>query len=73
MTKAIIQRYEVVVVGEVEQRLNNGYSLHGSPVFDSELGKLCQAITMSEPLAVQRLSYKKKAYLCNAPSWYKDC
>ena len=53
-------RYEVIAVADVQQRLNAGYKLHGSPVFDCERGMLCQAITMSEPLALQRLSPKKR-------------
>ena len=65
MTNSNIQqkqllRYEVIAVAEVQQRLNAGYKLHGSPVFDCERGMLCQAITMSEPLALQRLPAKKR-------------
>ena len=62
MTNSTIQqlRYEVIAVAEVQQRLNAGYKLHGSPVFDSKHGIVRQAVTMSEPLALQRLPAQKR-------------
>ena len=53
-------RYEIVSADKVEQRLNAGYNLHGSPVYNAAAGKLCQAVTMQEPLKLQRLSAKKR-------------
>jgi len=53
-------KYEIVSADKVEERLNSGYRLHGSPVFDSKQGKLYQAVTMQEPLKLQRLSAKKR-------------
>lgn len=58
--QAKLLQYEVVAIDEVEQRLNNGYSLHGSPVYDSGQGQILQAVTTNEPLALQGLSHKKR-------------
>lgn len=64
MTNNTIQqrplKYDLIAVNEVEQHLNSGYCLYGDPVYDYEHGRLRQAVVMHEPLAVQRLLYKKR-------------
>ncbi len=53
-------KYEMVPSAEVEERLKAGYMLHGSPVYDISRHKVCQAVILSEPLLLQRLSPKKR-------------